>query len=54
MKATVEQLRIARQFRIPTSKAHTINVQRAQAYKEYLQSDKARLEQFLNSTTRTI
>jgi hypothetical protein len=47
--ATPEQLEIAKEFHIPKSQAHTINLKKAAAYKEYLASEEAKLEQFLNS-----
>ena len=52
-QATPEQLKIAKEFRIPKAQAHTINLEKAEAYKKYLASDEAKLENFLNSTGGT-
>ncbi len=48
-KATDEQLEIAKEFKIPRSQAHTINMKKVAAYRHYLNSQEYRDEQFLNS-----
>lgn len=46
---TVEQLRIARAYRIPKSQAHTINIDKAREYRKWAKSDQGQVEMFLDT-----
>jgi hypothetical protein len=45
---TKQQLQIAKEFHIPVSQAHTVNIKKARAYKKYLQSQAGRDAAFLD------
>jgi gamma-glutamylcysteine synthetase len=44
---TKQQLEIAKEFHIPISQAHTVNIQKAKEYRKYLQTQAVRDERFL-------
>lgn len=46
-EATPEQLRIAKAYKIPKKLAHTINVEKARAYREWLRGEGG-IEMFLH------
>jgi hypothetical protein len=47
-KASDIQLSLAREFHIPKDQAHTINVEKAQQYKQYLSSERGKVYRLLN------
>jgi hypothetical protein len=53
MEPTLEQKRIAREFHVPMALAHTISLERAKAYKEYLASNAGQLEKFFDEQARS-
>jgi len=52
-EATPEQLKVAREYRIPKSQAHTINLDKVKAYRKWQASEQGSVEQFLDRMGET-
>jgi hypothetical protein len=48
VKATAEQVKLAKEFRIPLAQAHTINPQKVEAYRKFKATPEEQINDYLD------